>query len=540
MAVVLVLSCIVLILITIFILRSRLLKRTTTDNGEPIPSVEPCLPFFGNALHINTANFHLILSELRQTYGPVFYIRLFQEKILVLNDYASIHDALVVKGSDFGGRPCMYRTSQADRNKHSIVWQTYTKRLMFLRKLVLRCLKMYGTGLEKLEERCALDIQHVCDRFRQTGGRPFDPLDSIYESVCSIMLYLTLGTRFDHGSPVFQSIREMNELFNDTFGSGKCKQLDVVPLLRLLRADSYCQMQRALQLRDDFWHEQLNKMKTDGEDPGCIVQTLLDQMDMGDHTHSASVSSSSSSSPSSPVNMNGYHRHQPSWGHSNLALNTAKEVFTNLILAGTDTTTTSLSCFLLILLHHPDIQHRLQQDVDRVVGRSRPPSLADKAHLPYVEAVLMELLRYISHVPLAVPHYTMCDTSVLGRPVPANTTVYINLWSLHHDKTEWTDPWRFDPSRFLDDGDQLVTPSHENRRKLLPFGAGRRVCLGEVLAKNRLFLFVTSLVQQFHFEAEDGDSLPDVDPRTYEMGLVVHPKPFRVRAVPRGCSDGAL
>ena len=108
--------------------------------------------------------------------------------------------------------------------------------------------------------------------------------------------------------------------------------------------------------------------------------------------------------------------------------------------------------------------------------------------------------------------------------------VYINLWSLHHDEAAWANPWQFDPSRFLDGQGKLLPPSHENRRRLLPFGAGRRVCLGEVLAKNRLFLFATSLVQQFHFEPEDEDSLPDADPRTYEMGLVLHPKPFQLRA----------
>lgn len=111
--------------------------------------------------------------------------------------------------------------------------------------------------------------------------------------------------------------------------------------------------------------------------------------------------------------------------------------------------------------------------------------------------------------------------------------MYINLWSLHHDESEWTDPWQFQPSRFLDDQGKLVPPSHENRRKLLPFGAGRRVCLGEVLAKNRLFLFATALVQRFHFEPEDSDNLPEVDPRSYQMGLVLHPKPFRLRVKTR-------
>lgn len=112
--------------------------------------------------------------------------------------------------------------------------------------------------------------------------------------------------------------------------------------------------------------------------------------------------------------------------------------------------------------------------------------------------------------------------------------VYINLWSLHHDESVWPDPWTFNPNRFLDADGNLLPPNHDNRRKFLPFGAGRRVCLGETLAKNRLFLFAAALVQNFYFEAEDKENLPEIDPRTYKMGLVLHPKPFKLRAIPRG------
>lgn len=114
-----------------------------------------------------------------------------------------------------------------------------------------------------------------------------------------------------------------------------------------------------------------------------------------------------------------------------------------------------------------------------------------------------------------------------------NVQVYINLWSLHHDESVWPNPWTFNPSRFLDSNGKLLPSSHENRRRLMPFGAGRRVCLGETLAKNRLFLFATSLVQNFFFQAEDEKNLPEVDPQAYEMGLVLHPKSFRLQAVHR-------
>lgn len=157
-------------------------------NLDLIPKATPCLPYFGNALHLDINKCHLVLADWAKKYGPVFYIKLFQEDIIVLNDYASIHDALVVKCKDFAGRPPMYRTTNADRHMHSIVWQTYTDKLVFLRKEVLKSLRMYGTGLERLEVRCQPEIQDMLQRLTDTKGQPTNPWNIVFDAVCNIML----------------------------------------------------------------------------------------------------------------------------------------------------------------------------------------------------------------------------------------------------------------------------------------------------------------------------------------------------------------
>lgn len=189
MAVEIILLCTAVILFLAYALRGHLGRQPPSNRGS-IPRVAPCLPYFGNALHLDMAKCHLCLSELRQKYGPVFSIRLFKENIVVLNDSASIHEALIVRGSDYAGRPPMYRTTHAERHKHSIVWQTYTQKLVFLRKSVLKSLRMYGSGLRKLEGQCEPDIRRMCDRLAGTSGQAVDPSSIIYDSVCSVMLGL--------------------------------------------------------------------------------------------------------------------------------------------------------------------------------------------------------------------------------------------------------------------------------------------------------------------------------------------------------------
>ncbi|BFZ13569.1 hypothetical protein BsWGS_16608 [Bradybaena similaris] len=472
-----------------------------------IPMATPRIPFVGNAASLDLSRCHIVLAEWATMFGPVFRIKLYQEEILVLNNYDSVHDALVLKGGDFAGRPPMYRTAQSQRHRHSIVWQTYNDKLQFLRKEVLKSLKMYGEGKENLQQRSGLEIEKMLEDMRKWGGVCFNPWDHIYDAVSNVMLGLTLNTIFEQGSPSLQTIKEINRRFNNSFGSGEARLLDLLPWLGPLGLGQHSlHLEAALTLRDQFWEKELQLLKK-RDNSDCIVQQLLSLMS------------------------------EPKAQQLDITEATAKEVFTNLILAGTDTTASALTSLLLVFLHHPEIQMKIWAEVCNEVGNKRLVTLSDRAHMPYLQAVLLELLRYISHVPLAVPHYTTRDTHVRGISVPKDMTVYINLWAVHHDPDDWPQPWTFKPERFLDTTGQLLPPSHPARRRLLTFGAGRRVCLGEALAKNRLFLFAAALVQHFWFapsaEDERSGTLPPVDPRTYQMGLVLHPRPFTLRATPR-------
>ncbi|CAG5121132.1 unnamed protein product [Candidula unifasciata] len=501
------LSAVLAGLTVLLLYASVMIMKRQSRKYEHIPMVTPRIPLVGNATSLDMSCCHTVLTGWATTFGPIFRIKLFQEEILVLNNFDSVYEALVVKGSDFAGRPPMYRTLQAGRHRHSIVWQTYTDKLQFLRKEVLKSLKMYGGGCEQLQQRSDLEISHMLEHIGKCSGADFNPWHLIYEAVSNVMLRLTLGTHLDQSSPSFQAIKDINHLFNDTFGPGQAGLIDFLPWLGHLGYPKFRRrLQAALTLRDQFWQQQLQLLK-EQDSSECIVQTILSLIS------------------------------DPKTDHMDITEATAKEVFTNLILAGTDTTASALTCLLLVFLHNPDVQDKIWAEIRTHVGESRLVSLADRANMPYMQAVLLELLRYISHVPLAVPHYTIRDTCVQGIHVPKDMTVYINLWSVHHHPADWDQPWTFLPERFLDQTGQLLPLSSPTRKRLLMFGAGRRVCLGEILAKNSLFLFAAALVQNFRFVSSAKDErsgqLPPVDPRTYEMGLVLHPRPFQLRAIPR-------
>jgi len=206
----------------------------------------------------------------------------------------------------------------------------------------------------------------------------------------------------------------------------------------------------------------------------------------------------------------------------------------NAFNAGFGTTSTGLTSYFLLLHYHPDVEEKIVAEIDKVVGRSRFATLADRAEMPYTEASLMELLRFIAHVPVSIPHMTTAEVEIGGYTIPKNTQVWPNLWSLHHDDRYWDEPFKFKPERFLDPNTGTIIPTdHESRQCLLPFGAGRRFCLGEALAKNRMFLFVVNLLQKYKFQAPEGAEMPPYDPREHKFGLVIAPPSFKMTLVLR-------
>ncbi|KAL5007452.1 hypothetical protein ScPMuIL_016258 [Solemya velum] len=163
----------------------------------------------------------------------------------------------------------------------------------------------------------------------------------------------------------------------------------------------------------------------------------------------------------------------------------------------------------------------MRAEMDEVIGKDRKPSLKDRTDLPYCEATIMEVLRIANIAPTAVPQYTSQDTTLNGFHIPKSTMVFANLDSVLHDPNLWRDPHIFHPERFMKADGSLDKPD-----EFIPFSIGRRVCLGESLARMELFLFLTSMVQRFEFLMPDDGDLPGMDGI---RGLTHSPHPYKLR-----------
>lgn len=121
-----------------------------------------------------------------------------------------------------------------------------------------------------------------------------------------------------------------------------------------------------------------------------------------------------------------------------------------MFVAGTDTTFIVLDWGMTELLTHPKAMKRAQDEIRSIVGERRIVSESDLLEMPYLKAVVKEVLRLHPPAPVSVPRETMEDVSIEGFDIPAKTRVFVNLWAIGRDPESWKDPESFEPEIYGD------------------------------------------------------------------------------------------
>ncbi|KAJ7924303.1 cytochrome P450 [Mycena leptocephala] len=186
--------------------------------------------------------------------------------------------------------------------------------------------------------------------------------------------------------------------------------------------------------------------------------------------------------------------------------------------AGNHTTVASLGTFALAMLLHPDTQKMAQLEIDSVVGRDRLPTFEDKPTLPYITAVVNEVLRWRPVAPLGIPHFIAVEDEYRGYRIPAGSIVIGNTWAILNDEALYPAPSR--------DG---INPD-----PAFAFGYGRRACPGQFMAIDSLWITIASLLAAFDITKAMGEDGKEIEPSgEYLSGLACIPLPFQSSIKPR-------
>ncbi|XP_072193255.1 cytochrome P450 2D6 [Excalfactoria chinensis] len=485
------------IFLTVFTILVDFMKRRKKWSRYPPGPMS--LPFVGTMPFVNYNNPHLSFEKFRKKFGNIFSLQNCWTNVVVLNGYKTVKEALVNKSEDFADRPYlpMYEHLGYGHQSEGVVMARYGRAWKELRKFSLTTLRNFGMGKKSLEERVSEEAGFLCSAISSEGDRPFNPRILVNNAVCNVICNITYGERFDYGDETFKRLLTVfeNSLHEEV---GFLPQLlNVVPIL--LRIPGL--PQKIFQCQKEYVNfvEKLIYKHKETWNPAYtrdFIDAFLKEMAKGKEAEE-----------------NGFNK-------SNLTL-----VTSDLLVAGSETTSTTLRWALLFMLLYPEIQSKVHEEIDKVIGRNRPPTMADQANMPYTNAVIHEVQRCGDIIPMGVVHMTYRDTELQGFFIPKGTTIVTNLTSVLKDETVWKKPKEFYPEHFLNENGQFVRPE-----AFLPFSAGRRACLGEQLAKMELFIFFTTLMQKFTFVIPEDQPRPRDD--SY-FAFTNSPHPYQLRAVPR-------
>ncbi|KAJ7907941.1 cytochrome P450 [Mycena leptocephala] len=209
---------------------------------------------------------------------------------------------------------------------------------------------------------------------------------------------------------------------------------------------------------------------------------------------------------------------------------TVKDVAAVMYAAGADTTVSALSTFILAMLANPEAQRKAQREIDSVVGLGNLPDFSDEEGMPYVAAVVREVLRWKNVTPFGMPHFLAVDDEYRGYHLPAGSLVIGNTWAIIHDEILYPDPYTFKPERFLLDG--KLNPTFKDPQAA--FGFGRRICPGRHVATSSIWITIVSVLAMFDITKEVGEDGHTVEPSyEYEGGMMCSPVPFKCMITPR-------
>ncbi|XP_022616599.1 steroid 17-alpha-hydroxylase/17,20 lyase-like [Seriola dumerili] len=470
---------------------------------DSIPCL-PRLPVLGSLPWLGGGGLppHLLFSQLARRYGSLFALHLGPHYTVVINDHQHAREVLLQRGRDFAGRPSMVTTNLLTRGGKDIAFADYSPLWKLHRRLVHNSFTLFGEGTSRLQDIVLSSVDSLCVELLSGGKRGFDPSPAVTRAVTNVVCTLVFSSTYRHGDAELQEVIRYNDGIVQTIARGGL--VDIYPWMKVFPNKSLSKLKDCITVRDRLLTCKLEEHKaslSDGEPRDLLDALLKGQTGSGRGQRS-----------SGPEDEGITDDH---------VLMTAAEAFG----AGVETTSTTLLWILAYLLHHPEVQDRVQKELDEHVGSERAVCMSDRGRLPYLDCVINEGMRIRPVSPVLIPHTAMTHSSIGGHSVSCGTRVLVNMWSIHHDPRHWDKPDLFNPDRFLDDRGQRVTPPF-----FLPFGAGPRVCVGESLARLELFLFLSSLLQRMSFRLPDGAPPPNLQGR---LGVVLQPLPYTVVVTPR-------
>ncbi|KAG8455219.1 hypothetical protein GDO86_001419 [Hymenochirus boettgeri] len=358
-------------------------------------------------------------------------------------------------------------------------------------------LRNLGLGKRGLESQ----IQEVAHCLRESlaakDEKPTNPSGLLIHAVANVISAVVFGYNFPIDDSVFQKLIKCNNILVESLGTTWGRIYDAFPALMRCIPGPHKKPFELLKYVEDFIKKEIKLHEENGsqDDPQDIIGHYLAQIAKTKHEPDST------------------------YDEANMI-----QVVRDLFAAGTETTATTLQWAILYMVAYPDIQKKVQKELDTVLQGSLI-YYEDRKRLPYTNAVIHEIQRSANITPVGMPRCPMKPVTISGYLLKKDTMILPNLDSVLNDPLYWETPNKFNPNHFLDKEGNFYTND-----AFLPFAAGHRVCLGEQMARTELFLFFSTLLQAFSFQLPKGVTKINTN---YVFKTTLQPQPYEICAIPR-------
>ncbi|TFY82542.1 hypothetical protein EWM64_g1477 [Hericium alpestre] len=454
-------------------------------------------PIIGNLLDMPNEKQHLTFCHWADQWGGIIYLKILGQPMIIINSLQAANDMLEKKSNLYSDRPLLEMAGEIVGFKDTLALSPYGERWRESRRMMHRIMGS-RTNLEKFHPVEELETR----RFLKCV---LDQPDSahLHNHLCSTAGALILG--ITHGyctkekdDPFIDLADETLINFSDLTVPGAFL-VDIFPILRYVpdwfpgtawKQDA-AKFRETLHRAVDLPHEYVKQQLAAG-----IATTSFTSMYLEDEKM------------------------------SNEKEKLLKWLTASIVGGGADTTVSATYSFFLLMTLHPEIQKKGQAEIDAVVGKDRLPSLNDRFSLPYIEAIMKEVMRWEPIGPTGLAHRLMEDDIQDRYLIPSGSIVVTNIWKFLHDEKVYKNPFKFHPERFM--ATKTHTPEPDPR---MAFGWGRRICPGMQMAEASMFIWFALSVFNISKAVENGIVItPKVD---YTDTTIRHPKPFKCSITPR-------
>ncbi|KAH9834654.1 cytochrome P450 [Rhodofomes roseus] len=475
-----------------------------------LPPGPPGLPLIGNLHQLPMTHQERTFAQWGTRYGDVVYARVLNRAALILNRASTARALLERRGAKYSGRP--YTTFVRDIVGWSqLVNMPYTDQWRRHRRWFQTALQARNA----LNAHEPLQYAEVQNLLRDLLREPEGVLKHVKRYVAALMLGVAYGYSPSSMDDEYIAMAEDAMQIITESGGPSTMLVDFIPIMKYLPAwmpgmevkRSGLRARRLIRDMERIPLERVKREMAEGTARPSIATVLLEE---------AANTGSLDEAEEKEI----------------------RSVLGVMYAAGTDTTTTVLTTFILMMVVNPEVLQKAQREVDSVLGDSRLPNFSDRPALPYLEAVLKEVYRWLAPVPLGVPHQLTEDDHYEGFDMPAGSMVLANIWAMSRDEALYSDPDTFDPERFMELSE---AKSEETDPRRIVFGFGRRLCPGRLLADSSIFLAAANIISAFDVRTprmQDGQEIPLVP--SFTTGAVVHPKPFACDIRPRSARAAEL